>query len=248
MERSIDFNFVADIYDCYVNVDFDIAWYKKLCLGHKNILELMCGTGRVSLSILEEGYSLTCVDYSEKMLDVFRKKLKANHSANLVCADVCELKLDQKFDLIFLPFNSFTEITDKSMQERALKAIYNHLIDDGVFFLTFYNPEYRIQSCDGIMRSMGIFNINENTIVKISCQNIANEDSSIIIGTQVYEIYKSNKLAEKKELPISFDLMTKPEAIRLIKNTGFNIKKVFGDYQGNEFTSDSMFMNFLLTK
>lgn len=248
MEKSIDFDFVADIYDYYVNVDFDIAWYKKLCSGHESILELMCGTGRVSLPLLDEGYSLTCVDYSGKMLDVFRSKVKDNHSVNLICANVCELKLDRKFDLIFLPFNSFTEITDKSLQKSALKAIYNHLADDGVFFLTFYNSEYRIRSCDGSLKEMGTFSIDSNTAVTVSCRNIVNEKSSIITGTQVYEFYESNQLVERKELPISFDLITESEAIKLIEATGFKIKKMFGDYYGCKYVKDSMFMNFLLTK
>jgi hypothetical protein len=28
--KSIDFNFVADLYDAYVTVDFDIDFYRKL--------------------------------------------------------------------------------------------------------------------------------------------------------------------------------------------------------------------------
>ena len=31
MEKAIDFDLVSDIYDNYVNVDFDIPFYKKLC-------------------------------------------------------------------------------------------------------------------------------------------------------------------------------------------------------------------------
>jgi len=35
MEKNIDFGCVADIYDCYTNVDFDIEFYKKLMTEHR---------------------------------------------------------------------------------------------------------------------------------------------------------------------------------------------------------------------
>lgn len=63
--KSIDFNFVADLYDSYVKVDFDLDFYEKLvsnCNG--KCLELMCGTGRVSIPLLKQNIDLTCVDYS----------------------------------------------------------------------------------------------------------------------------------------------------------------------------------------
>lgn len=75
MNKNIDFGFVADIYDDYVNVNFDIPFYKSLCKNYSgSILELMCGTGRVYLPLIKDGVELTCVDYSQEMLDVFAKK------------------------------------------------------------------------------------------------------------------------------------------------------------------------------
>lgn len=89
MEKNIDFDIVADLYDDYVRTDMDIGFYMELCRNRKNILELMCGTGRVSLPLIREGFRLTCVDYSEGMLQVFRKKLKENERADILCQDIC---------------------------------------------------------------------------------------------------------------------------------------------------------------
>jgi hypothetical protein len=48
MKETIKFDKVADIYDFYVNVDFDIPFFLKEAELYKGeILELMCGTGRV---------------------------------------------------------------------------------------------------------------------------------------------------------------------------------------------------------
>lgn len=55
---------VADIYDFYVKVDFDIPFFLNETEKHdEEILELMCGTGRVSIPLLQSGRKMTCVDY-----------------------------------------------------------------------------------------------------------------------------------------------------------------------------------------
>jgi len=87
MQKTIDFDLVADLYDAYVPVDFDIPFYKKFCKGYGKILELMCGTGRVSLPLLLEGHNLTCVDYSQGMLDIFRSKLPEGLQAKMLCQE-----------------------------------------------------------------------------------------------------------------------------------------------------------------
>jgi hypothetical protein len=56
MEKSIDFDLVADLYDAYVKTDLDIGFYMDLCKGREQILELMCGTGRVSLPLIRAGF------------------------------------------------------------------------------------------------------------------------------------------------------------------------------------------------
>jgi len=106
MEKPIKFDDVADIYDYYVNTDLDISFYlEEFRMPTGAILELMCGTGRVSLPLLKNGVSLTCVDYSAKMLERFQEKLVRNNlQARLVEADICFLELGERFGTIFIPY------------------------------------------------------------------------------------------------------------------------------------------------
>lgn len=249
--KSIDFDFVADLYDAYVTVNFDIDFYRTLskeCKGQ--CLELMCGTGRVSLPLLKEGIDLTCVDYSDEMLNIFRKKAAAlNIAPNLLCQDVCSLNLNDSYDLIFIPFNSFSEITDSKRQQAALDKVYNHLDNEGTFVCTLYNPEYRIKTADGLLRVLGRFQIDENKSLVVSYYNNFNEKTKNVTGIQFYEIYdKHNKLIDKRYLDICFSLIKKEDFIEMAVSAGFKIKDIFGDYNFSPFSEGSMFMNFILTK
>ncbi|HVI39150.1 MAG TPA: class I SAM-dependent methyltransferase [Anaerovoracaceae bacterium] len=248
MEKNIDFGHVADIYDYYTNVDFDVDFFKTLCKGHKNILELMCGTGRVSVPLIKEGFLLTCVDYSEEMLDIFRKKVNGSENVKIVCQDICELNLDDQFDLIIIPSNSISEIIDKEKRRKAFRKIYKHLAPDGIFFCTLYNPEYRIQQADGNIRYLGKYNLDNNKTLVVTYYNVFASEWGIISGTQFYEIYDKNRLVEKRCLDINFSIITKAEICKMASEEGFSLKAIYGDYEPYHYDEQSTFMNLLFKK
>lgn len=275
MEKNIDFGHVADIYDYYANADFDIDFFKMLCKGHKNILELMCGTGRISKPLIEAGFPLTCVDYSEEMLEVFRKKIggpqalsktgpQAAQAASevvsqtasndrpqnveIVCQDVCELDLGKRFDLIIIPSNSISEIIDKERRRQAFRRIYKHLTADGIFFCTLYNPSYRIKQADGHIRYLGKYDLGDGRTLVVTYYNVYSSAAGIITGTQFYEIYDHNRLAEKRCLDIRFSVISKEEICKMAHEEGFAMKAIYGDYTPYHYDEASMYMNLLFKK
>ena len=58
-------NLIADI-------PFYLEYAKKL---NGKILELGCGTGRVSIELAKNGYFVTGLDLSESMLEIYKNKL-----------------------------------------------------------------------------------------------------------------------------------------------------------------------------
>lgn len=251
MEKNIDFGYVADIYDYYTNVDFDVDFYKTLCRGHKNILELMCGTGRISIPLIREGIPLTCVDYSEEMLEIFRSKLDGAEEpqhVKIVCQDICELDLQEKFDLIIIPSNSISEIIDPEKRRKAIRRIHEHLTPDGIFFCTLYNPEYRVSQADGSIRYLGKYDLEDGRTLIVTYYNVFVPAYGIVTGTQFYEIYQNNRLAEKRCLDIRFSVISKEEICRMTYEEGFTLKAIYGDYAPYHYDESSMYMNLLFRK
>ncbi len=240
---------MADLYDTYVTVDFDIDFFKKITAEQGKCLELMCGTGRVSIPLLQQNVNLTCVDYSQSMLDELKKKAKALHLApRIECQDICELDLNETYPLILIPFNSFSEITDSGKQKRAFFKIFQHLEKNGTFVCTLYNPDHRMQTVDGQLRILGKFKVDKGKSLVISYYNQLENKSGVVSGMQFYEIYdQQHQLIDKRYLEVSFSLITKDEFIDMAQETGFTIKEIYGDYDGSPFTNQSRFMNFVLT-
>jgi len=249
LKDSIKFDQVADIYDCYVKADFDIPFFLRETEGFREeILELMCGTGRVSIPLLKAGRAMTCVDYSKGMLESFAKKIKnKDYKVNLVEMDVTMLNLNRTFGLAILPFHSITEILSVELQKKALRAISAHLYKGGIFILTLQNPKVRLKTADGKLRTIGEFETRENKRIVISSMNRYLPDEKVVSGFQTYEIYDStNTLTEKRVLDINFRPVSDSELRILIRNTGLEIMTTFGDYSGNHF--DEKESNFMIYK
>ena len=99
----------ANIYDGMNTHVEDLQFYKKWLPTNKDarILELCCGTGRLTLPIAKDGYNICGVDYTPSMLEQAKSKAaEAGLKINFIQADIRTLNLQEKFDLIFIPFNS----------------------------------------------------------------------------------------------------------------------------------------------
>lgn len=251
-KNAINFDKVADIYDFYVNVDFDIPFFTKETENYEGeILELMCGTGRVSIPLLKIGRKMTCVDYSKGMLDSFMKKINNEDcSVNLVEMDVTNLKLNRKFGLIILPFHSLSEILTTEKQQEALSSISDHLETGGTFILTLQNPENRLKQADGKMRIIGKFSVDKDKEMILTYTNQYHQKEDIVSGYQFYEIYNSeNIMTEKRYLEINFKPIKLDTLREMIAKTDMEITKIYGDYSYGEFDiQESDFMICKLTK
>jgi ubiquinone/menaquinone biosynthesis C-methylase UbiE len=108
MNETISHSSVAHLYDFYVNTQFDFPFFlAEAKEARGKVLELACGTGRLSIPLLLAGIDLTCVDYAEEMLKVFRNKLDENRlSCQVAHQDMAELALPERFNLIFIPLHA----------------------------------------------------------------------------------------------------------------------------------------------
>jgi SAM-dependent methyltransferase len=235
---AIPFDRVADLYDEYVRVDFDIPfWTQEGASIGGRVLELACGTGRVSLPLLRAGVDLTCVDYSPGMLAVFRRKLEEHHlSCELVCQDMAELDLPGRFDLILIPFHAFSEVYDQKRQEAALQRVHAHLKEDGIFILSLQNPAVKSAACDGCWRAVGRFPLPSGDTLAVRSRTTCDPATGMVDGTQEYEkVSARGAVVERRSLPVRFRLMSRVQVEELAGGCGFFVDALYGDYGKSPF-------------
>ena len=230
---AMNYDRVARLYDAYVQTELDIPFFldeAKKAAGA--VLELMCGTGRVSLPLLGAGVNLTCVDSSAEMLEVFRGKLQDRElSGDLIEADVCELSLGRRFDLIFIPFQSFAEIGDPAQERKALQAIRTHLSPTGRFICTLHNPPTRLKWVTGQRRKLGDFPLSDGNLLTLSSVENYDSVSGCVGGTQSYEVrdYDGSVIATM-DVSLRFRLHSCEEFWSLAETAGVTPIQLYGDY------------------
>src|SRR5437588_8853645 len=102
-----DYDLIASFYDReHAQFDEDVELYRSFAeLYTGPLLELACGSGRLLLPLAQDGYILTGVDTSAKMLELAQQRLQAEDLAEqvtLVRQDMCSLHLAQQFSLAFV--------------------------------------------------------------------------------------------------------------------------------------------------
>jgi len=142
-----DLIYDANIYDGLNTNLADLPFYMRWLPKNKNarILELCCGTGRLTLPIAKEGYHVSGVDNAASMLE--RAKVKASEKGleiEFVEADIRTLDLSEKYDLIFIPFNSIHHLYKNEDLFKVFKVVKNHLKAGGLFLLDCYNPKIQL--------------------------------------------------------------------------------------------------------
>ncbi len=231
--QPIDYDAVADIYDAYVVADFDIPfWLSQAGAVKGKILELACGTGRVSIPLLRAGADLTCVDYAPEMLARFREKLETNHlECPVFCQDISELEIPGRFDMIFIPFHSFSELVDEDKRRAALERILDHLTSDGVFICTLQNPVVRTASMDGQSHLLGEFALPHEEKLAVYTRLIFDPASQLAEGEQSYDSYDAEgKLFDHRCLDVRFYLFYRNQFELLASMSGFEVVGLYGDY------------------
>jgi SAM-dependent methyltransferase len=102
------------------------------------VLEVGCGTGRVTTALARAGVRVTGIDISPAMLDRARAAVRRARVAGrvtLVLADVRTLTLASRFDLIAVPLAGFCHLLTPDDQVAALRSMRRHLAHGGLLAL-----------------------------------------------------------------------------------------------------------------
>jgi ubiquinone/menaquinone biosynthesis C-methylase UbiE len=139
-----DLIYDATIYDGLNTFLSDLQFYIKWLPKKKGakLLELCCGTGRLTIPIAKEGYDICGIDSSSSMLkQANAKAVEAGLEIKFLEADIRTLDLPEQYDLIFIPFNSIHHLYQNEDLFDTLKVVKKHLKEDGLFLLDCYNPD-----------------------------------------------------------------------------------------------------------
>lgn len=233
-QKAIDFDAVADVYDLYVQATFDLAFWTDLAArARPPVLELMCGTGRITLPLLEAGLEVEALDYSRGLLEVFRRKLADRGlEAPLHHADARSFALPRRFGLVFVGFHSIAEVVDDDDKLALLRAARAHLQPGGELWLSARNPSVAAATLDGRAVDLGVHRVPD-TGEQVAVGGAYAHDAStgLVRGAQTYVFTRDGAETRRLELPVRFHLIAPGRLEALLREAGLEPFERHGDYQ-----------------
>lgn len=129
-------------YDRADRSDTGIAFYSALAQETGGpVLEIGCGTGRVSIPIARLGFAVTGLDIVPAMVERARSKSEGLPT-RWIASDGRTFDLGEQFRLIFLTGNVFQLFLTNDDQEALLKRVYTHLHNEGLLAFETRNPRW----------------------------------------------------------------------------------------------------------
>jgi SAM-dependent methyltransferase len=110
--------------------------------GDGRALELAIGTGRVAVPLAERGVPVSGIELSPYMLARLRAKQGAA-GIEAVEGDMTTTRVDGEFALVYLVYNTITNLTEQDEQVACFENAARHLRPGGCFVIEVYLPILR---------------------------------------------------------------------------------------------------------
>jgi SAM-dependent methyltransferase len=124
-----------------------------------SVLELGCGTGRLTNALLSFGAVVTAVDNSSGML------AHAPSGARLVHSDIEALRLSERFDLVLLASCMINHF-DGAVRAAFLRTAKAHIKPNGRFVFQRYDPSWLRSVEDGSVGQVGNVSILVDAVTR----------------------------------------------------------------------------------
>ena len=215
----------------------EISWYKGYAQKTGGpILELACGAGRLLTKLAENGFDVTGIDLSDKMLEVAgynTSKLPAGikNKIKLLKVDITGFNFDRQFGLIFMADNSFRELRAREYQTACLRLVHKHLSPKGAFLLTVRRFELSSYT-DGkreIPWSKPLSDPSNGHKVSRKVEFTLSDDKKRVNGIYRYRITDSKGTTRFEECPFVSPVLQEEDYFALLTETGFK-PELFYDF------------------
>ena len=141
-------------------------FYLTTPVGQVNqpVLDLCCGTGRLSRFFLERDFRVVGLDLSEHMIAFARKnnlEYVIAQQADFIQGDAANFKLDEKFGLTVAIYDALNHLPDADALQNCFQCVFDTLQEGGHFIFDL-NTRTGLQQWNGVMVRPGeqIFLIN----------------------------------------------------------------------------------------
>jgi SAM-dependent methyltransferase len=220
----------------------DIPFYvEEARKAGSTVLELACGTGRLSIPVAQSGVEIVGLDLSPSMLAHARTKAKAaGVSIEFVEGDCRLFNLGKKFGFIFMAFNSMQHLHDYASLAALFANVRKHLAKGGRFVFDVFNPKVEILARpSGERRLEREYQDPDGRGTMAFEHSGTYDDASQVSYIQCYFVRRgaNSEEIEVREEQLHLRSFFPQELDLLVRSQGFEILQKYGNFERKPFGS-----------
>ncbi len=232
----------AEFYALEMN-DFseDILYYQNNIPADSTILELGCGTGRISNSLSKRARMVTGLDLSHDMLRQATSNSKT--AVHYVCMDMCRMAFTQKFNSIIIPYNTVNLLQIESKIISYFNEVHELLGEDGTLLFQIYIPDPKIVRNEGEkLFQFQMFSLpdNKGKLIKETIRCFSSQTNTIHLEER-YRVRGTQQNPTKNDLNHTMQLaaFSFEKWVTILGKANFQIISLSGDYHSRPFDKDN---------
>ena len=221
----------------------DVAFWRRVAGGVGGpVLELGCGTGRVSLPLARAGVNLVGIDRSAAMLDRARRSVarafrraapersaKASRCPTLVRGDIRTLPFeDGAFSMVLAPYGILQSLIRPRDLTATLASVARVLGEGGTFGIDLVPDVPKWREYENRVQLRGRAGGAQLTLIETVRQH---PKRHLTTFEQKYVEQRGGKTREHC-FDLTFRTLSVRQMTRQLERAGFRIEAVLGDYRG----------------
>jgi len=257
MPEALYDSVIADFYDTSPLVarrTQDLNFYVDAASIYDGpILELGCGTGRITMPLAEAGHRITGMDISPKMLERAEQKragldVQQGERVRLVQGDMTRFYLREQFPLIIIPFRPFQHLMSVDEQLQCLACARRHLASGGRLILDFFQTDAARMHDPVFLEEHFVaeYEIAGGRKVRlterIAAFHRAEQRNDVEMA---FEVTNADGRQQRSVFAFTFRYFFRYEVEHLLARSGFRVVDLFGDFDRSALKDDSPEMIFV---
>lgn len=202
-------------------------------ISQGTVLDLACGTGRLTIALAKAGYKVFGIDENIHMIERAQVKsqgLDIHYSQH----DMRSFIMNQRFDLITLAGNSFQALLTRKDQECLIVNVHSHLTEDGLFIFNTRNPTPETCQTTKNFEFWHDFKDPDGILVRVFGKQQFDKKNQIITYT-TKRIWPDHETFSTIELKCS----SLDDILDVLNKYGFNVIHYYGDFEQSAWSPKS---------
>jgi SAM-dependent methyltransferase len=201
------------------------------------VLEIACGTGRLTLPIAAAGIRIAGVDASAPMIAQARRKaLDAKLTVDWYVQDARSMELNRRFALAFIATNALQHLHDLASLHAFFSRARSHLRPDGLLIIDVFNPMIaKLARGFGVPYSHKEFSLLDGRHVEVEADSEYLSDAQVLHFILTYRHERQIIYTKDVRMRCFFP----EELLALCHLSGFEVVGRFGNYDETPFLASS---------